>query len=275
MLVTDWAGPHALFMDSYFTKASYVAWGELHTPIAKDFLSMMYRSYSMMCGDNIVANSPSSMFCANYYYEPVAHSLTPPTANAADGADFGYDVNEGNTRTFTAGSQVISNNMPSYLLGQTFTSKIKFFNFPGCSTLPDQITDGQWYYLVNNTATPGSFEIATTPNGAPLGPFATGGNPYSGAPCNALVRWDATVAAAGPTAGQFFISPGYASYSRSAIAALVDINQSLGNIFPSAAAVLNNVVTRYNDNTQGWTDQNVPSSDVRANDWWDSNVSVQ
>src|SRR5215472_4402592 len=275
LLVDDWAGAHALFMDSYFTKASYVAWGELHTPIAKDFLSMMYRSYSMMCGDNIVANSPSSMFCANYYYEPVAHSLTPLTANAADGADFGYDVNEGNTSTFTAGSQVISNNMPSYLLGQTFTSKIKFFNFPGCSTLPDQITDGQWYYLVNNTATPGSFEIATTSNGAPLGPFTTGGNPYSGTPCNALVRWDASVAAVGPTAGQIFISPGYASYSRSAITALVDINQSLGNIFPSAAAVLNNVVTRYNDNTQGWTDQNVPSSDTRANDWWDSNVSVQ
>src|SRR6516162_2222433 len=58
------------------------------------------------------------------------------------------------------------------------------------------------------------------------------------------------------------------------VTALVDINQSLGNIFPSASAILNNILARYAHNTQGWALQPGPG-DATANNWWDPNVAVR
>ena len=247
---------------------------------------MQYRLYSMMCGDGVagIANAPSSMFCATYYYMPAIHTLTPAVLNTTDGSDYGYDANLGNTSTFTAGSQVIQSDMQYFLLNQAFTAKIKFFNWTWpstdasssgtCDPLPDQITEGMWYYLVNNTAAQKQFQISARPGGAPLGPFTRSGQPYTGHVCNAFVRWDASVAATAPTAGLFFLSPAYAPYSLSSVTALVDINQSLGNIFPSASAILNNILARYAHNTQGWALQPGPG-DATANNWWDPNVAVR
>jgi hypothetical protein len=263
--------------------------------MAKDYLSQQYRLYSATCGDDgttpPVGNSPSSLFCGVYYYGNPMKSLSPYVLNKTDGGDYQLDNwMGGNTVTFTAGSKTLSPlSSTVWITEWPWTTKVKFFNYPGCQALPMQLTDGVWYYIVNNDPNTGAFQVATSPgsgtasglnnaSNSALGPFTTsGGASYSGDVCNVMLRVDASVAAVSPTAGlnTAFLDNGYATFSLAGITGLIVANQSLGNLFPSALYLRNNMLARWNNNTRGWTVMNSVGGDDIANVLWDPTIVLQ
>jgi hypothetical protein len=260
------------FIDGYGTEVTWLGFAMMRDRLAANWMPRWYRFWAAACGETIIANSPDSIWCADYGHDAVTHDAVSGTINTTDAADLGVDDAESVSCTnFTSASGTIflNNASPNQVLVNGGRLKLlgKVLGVNGyCNNITiDQLDPSVWFTITNVSGS--NFQLINPRTGTPFAEFTSGGSAYTGLGQNYKVRWPAN------TSGTGWRHYSYIPYAEWSIWALSTI-QNAASLPRSGINQMITVLKRRGVQMYGSPPGADVGSDVATQMLWDPTVSV-